>query len=135
MGLLHRLKPARQNNEDVEIFADLDAIVTKPRGFKLHGKIHVIDKMTTEDFINLGLAWTAFLKEQYKEKATKEDLINLFFNAVSCVCSTLTKEDIAKMNSWQFPGLYQTIIDIVVTGKPPQVETINSFEKKNPLKS
>lgn len=120
-------KALRKETGSAEIIADLDSIIEKELSFKLHGKIHKINKLSTENFFVIANEFAKIEKLiQGKDKVTKEEFIETYYELFSKACDSLTKKDIEKMSLWQCAQLFQFITDII-TGR------IFSDEKKKNL--
>lgn len=113
---------------EVEIVSDLDRLISKPIGFKLHGKNHAIKPMSTEHFLvvsnELGKI-DAMMKKARVTDIAQDEIVEKYFKMFSSCVDTLEKDDLNKMTYPQIAALFQLILDCV-NGKA-QVES----EKKN----
>lgn len=122
--------PARQKHK-AELIADLDALVSLPVSFILHGKEHVIKPVALEEFLKYTNAYAQLWNSQDENKKLSNDqLIEIYENLFSSVCETITKEDIKKMTQAQVGALFQLISD-TVTGKThvDQKKTLQNMMK------
>lgn len=92
--------------------ADLDALVSKSITFTLHGKDHKIDPLTVEQFVRFAAAYSDVLKLQDQDVVTPEQLVEAYYNLVSSVCTTVSKDDIHKMSQQQVAALFQIMVDL-----------------------
>lgn len=92
--------------------SDLDAMVSQPVSFKVLGKVHTIEPLTVQQFTQFAYAYTKIMALHEQEVVTPDELVEAYYNMVSSVCSTVTKEDISKMSQQQVAGLFQIMVDL-----------------------
>lgn len=110
--------PARQKSKDqlpIEV-ADLDAMLVDPVSFVLHGKTHVINPLSVEQFARVTLALEKLYGLQAESDVTAEKLIDRYFDLISTCCATVSKDDIANMSQYQIGALLEIILN-TITGK------------------
>lgn len=117
MGVLEKLKPARsRTQEDFEIIADIDAVITKPIGFRLHGRSHKIRPVTTREFMEWSSALAHLWNLKKKEDVQDEEIWKAYYNVIHTLCETITLEDIQKCEPSQIAAIYGVLLDHV-TGR------------------
>lgn len=97
----------------VEI-ADLDALVSKPVTFRLHGKIHTIEPVSMLrylEFVN-GMATLGVL-ETKKEAPLETEMRTAVLKLFNSVIPTLTAEDLMQCTQAQIAALMSLVIDHV----------------------
>lgn len=109
-----KLRPARQIN--YEQVADLDAMLSEPVAFKLHGKQHVIRPLDVEQFMKLTGALTDIYALQKQKDVTAETLVDTYYALMHECCSSITREDIENMTQQQVAALFELVIE-TITGK------------------
>jgi hypothetical protein len=118
MNFLNRFRPSRPvpGAKDFELIADIDALITKPIGFKLFGKHHVVAPMDMDHFF----AWTEKLAAMWalnkKENAKPAELYQVYFDLINSVCPTVTMADIKKCSGAQIAAISGILFDHA-TGK------------------
>lgn len=106
--MFKRFKPAREEN--FEIIADIDKVVSSPIGIKLHGRDHRIEPLTTETF----LKWSKSVGELYSlasKEVTEDQMKQAYFNCIHSLCKTVTMDDIMKCEKSQIAALFGVILD------------------------
>lgn len=93
------------------IVADLDAILTEPIHFRLLGKVHTLEPITTENFLLYTNALAKLFQMRDEKMISSQDLIQRYFDLFSSVCKTIELKDIQGMTQAQVAGLYQLILD------------------------
>lgn len=99
-----------------ELYVDLDAVILKPVKFRLHGNVHEIKPMATEDFFKVSQELVAIQELGKKELVTPDELAGRYHSLISTVCQTVTMEDIKRMDQVQCAGLLNLVI-ATVTGE------------------
>lgn len=115
----------KKAKEDFEVIADVDAVVASPIGFRLHGKDHKIDPITTEQFLNWSNSLAHLYSLKDKKEVSPEEMIEAYFQIIGSLCKTITKEDIRKCEQAQLAALYGLIFDHC-TGRAH----VESYQKK-----
>jgi hypothetical protein len=110
MGLLHKLMPTRGGTQKpVKLITDLDLLVSQPIGFRYLGRDHVIEPMTTQNFIDVVKALhdievIASRSEDHPE-FDQEEIYLAYHRFVSALCDSITLEDIKKAKLPQLHAL------------------------------
>ena len=112
MSFWAKILPARSKAlEGVEIFANLDDIITKPLAFVLHGKTHLISPLTTEQFLGWSTALAGLWDLKDKKGLEPDQLIDAYTKAIRSVCKTITKADIEQSTQAQIAAIYGLVLD------------------------
>lgn len=98
------------------LIADLDLLVEESINFKLHGKTHSINAISTIDFLKFSSKLSALNDTFVKENLSGEELISSYFDLIFSVCNTVTLSDVEKCTQPQIAALLNLIIQ-KVTGK------------------
>lgn len=114
MGLLHRLMPTRGEHKPVKVIADLDLLVSQPIGFKYLGRDHVIQPMTTANYIEVVKALHDMEmivgKRQDDPDFDQDSIYAAYHRFVSALCKTISIEDIKKAKLPQLHALMALMI-------------------------
>lgn len=95
-----------------DLVADLDSLVNESFHFKLHGKIHTIDPVSTIEFFKFANALARVEGLKTAEKVTGNELIDSYYNLASSICHTITREDIERMTQQQAGAFLQLLMDV-----------------------
>lgn len=106
--------PTRDEHKPVKVISDLDALISQPIGFKYLGKDHIIEPMTTENYIEVcqglyDMDIVARRKEDDPE-FEKDAIYAAYFRFIHSVCKTITLEDLKKAKIAQLHALIALII-------------------------
>jgi hypothetical protein len=128
MKLLN-LKPSRTKaEENVDLVSDLDALIAKPITFRVLGKVHKIEPISTGDFFKVLNSLEKLHSLQRKQgKYEEKELIDAYVKFIGAVCPTIGRMEIQQMTQSQVIALVQIIID-TISGK-----THAEIEKKKNL--
>ena len=118
--------------EGTSVVADLDALIEDDVHFKLHGKVHVIKPISSQEFLVFTNNLAKLYEMQEKEKITARELIERYFALVNSICKTVTIEDIENMNQNQIGAMFQLILDSVGGKAQAKAKDILEMEKKTP---
>jgi hypothetical protein len=125
--LLQKFMPTRRASEVSENFiADLDALVNEPVYFKVLGKVHKIEPISSETFLRFTNGYHKIMGLNDRKDLTPDDVIDAYYQIFNSVCKTITRKDVENMKQVQIGGVFQVIVD-AVTGK------IFSPEKKKDM--
>jgi len=126
------LRPARTQSVAASnnVVRDLDALLGEPIAFRLHGKVHEMKPLSTQDFLKYTGSMMELLNLKDKSNVTADELIDHYHEMIQAVCKTVERKDIEDMNQQQIGALFQLILD-TVSGKS-QVDA--ELEKKKTLK-
>jgi hypothetical protein len=105
---------SKKSKHATEIVADLDQIVGKPVAFRLAGKTHYIDPITTQEFYGLANATAELWALKDEAKITADELVDRYYGIVFSVCKTIKRKDIEAMTQAQVTALYSLIMDTVM---------------------
>jgi hypothetical protein len=111
------------------VISDLDAMVSEPVGFVLHGRTHVIKPITLEEFYKFVNAWTAVLSWKDSEKVGPREYLSGLTALFQSVCDSITPDDVSKLTQAQAGALFSLIVESV-TGKAQAAEVAGSDQKK-----
>lgn len=110
MGIF-KLRPAQPESV---VVSDLDRLIREPVSFRLHGRVHEIKPITTEQFLKLadGLGKLDELKARAMrgERIDERELVEKYHSLFRIACDSLTKEDFMKMQHSQRSALFQIIL-------------------------
>lgn len=101
----------KSKQKDFEVISDVDAVVAKPVGFKLHGKTHRIEPITTQKFFEWSGSLASIYALKDKKDVTPDEIVDCYFNVIHSLCETVTREDIKKCEQAQLAALYGLIFD------------------------
>jgi hypothetical protein len=118
----------KSKKELPQVVTDLDALISKPVGFRFHGRIHIIPPLEVAEFLKATSAIAAIDELRTMEKLTEEDLVDRYSRCFAIVCPTVTKDLVQKMSLQQIAALYNLVLEAIM-GKA-QVD----LEKKSSLK-
>lgn len=119
MGLFS-VKPTRNEHQEVNLIADLDALVADPTAFRFKGRTHVIKPITTKEFYKYLTASLRVVNVLKDPKATKDEVIESAHAVIASVCDSITAVDVENMTHPQITALLNLVIE-TVSGKS-QVE-------------
>lgn len=108
-----------KKEDDFEIIADIDAVITKALGFKAFGQNHRLKPLTTETFLLYTEAMQNLL--HLPDDVKSEEVIQAYFKVVSSICDTVTMEQIKKAEKSQLAALFQVVVDHSM-GKTKEIE-------------
>lgn len=114
----------------VELISDLDAMIAKPVGFKLHGRVHQINPIALEEFYKFANAWTRVVSWKESDSIKPDEYLDGLTSLFSSVCPSINRQDVEKLTQAQAAGLFELILE-TVTGKAHTKPDIESGEKKN----
>lgn len=109
-----KLMPARSSHS--EQIADLDAMIVEAVSFKLHGKIHTIKPLTTEQFLLLSSNLNKVYALRDKGEVTADNLIDAYYELMHTASPTIKRKDIAEMSQYQVSALFELVVE-TITGK------------------
>lgn len=112
------------------MISDLDAMVSKPVAFRLHGKVHQIKPIALEEFYRFVNAWTTVLGWKDSDGVKPEQYLAGLTELFQSVCDTITADDVSRLTQAQAGALFQLIIESV-TGKAQVDPVVSDNEKKN----
>lgn len=101
-----RLGPSEQ-------IADLDAILTDSVSFTLHGKDHLINPLSLEEFIRFAEAQVQIANLRNRDGVTTKEVIDSQYALARSVCKSISRSDIEKMSMQQVAALYDLIMKTV----------------------
>ncbi len=110
-----KFMPTRNKNRPDQssvMVADLDALLTKSITFRLLGKIHTIAPLSVEQFIRFAQSYSEFIALQDSDVVTPDQLVECYYNMISSVCDSVSREDIKAMSQQQAAGLFQIMMDM-----------------------
>lgn len=114
MGFFDRFRPARpvvSGGKGFELIADIDALITKPIGFTLFGKNHIVQPLDLDNFF----LWTEKLAAMWalnkKENAKPDELYTVYFDLIHSVCPSITMADIRKCSPAQIAAISGLLFD------------------------
>lgn len=106
--MFKKFMPARG---DFEVIADIDAVISKPIGFTLHGKDHRINPITTELFLIWSNALANLWNLKSKENVKEGETLDAYYTVINSLCPSITLEDIKKCEPSQVAAIYGIILD------------------------
>lgn len=125
---MFNLKPTRSQSASGVIVTDLDALIETPVKFRLHGKDHILNPISTVNFLKVVGKLQELIQLKDDEKAVEnlktEDFINRYYGLFSEVCDTITKKDIGLMTHAQLGALISILVEHI------QGKTHSEVEKK-----
>lgn len=109
-----------------EVVSDLDALVSKPVGFRLHGRTHKIPPLKNLDFMRAVNAFAGVDLLRAKDQITDIELLEAYERVFAIMCPTVTRKQLEEMEQSQVAALFNLCCETVM-GKA-QVRA----EKKTP---
>jgi hypothetical protein len=106
-----KFMPTRDKN--VEIYADLDKVLEEPLYFRCGGKVHKLKPVTLEYFYKFTNANVKFFDLKSDEQVTPESVVDIYYEVVSSICDTISKEDIKELGYMKIGLLYNLISEHV----------------------
>lgn len=119
--------------QPAKIASDLDALVSEAIAFKIHGKVHTLNPVTVQEFLNFSYALTHAQSLQAQTVVSPEELIDVYFQVFASVCNTITKEDVKDMTQAQIAALFQLIVDSIMGKVQGESGEVFQAEKKKNL--
>ena len=111
MKVLNKFMPARAEAEDnVELIADIDAIIEKTLSFKFMNRIHKLKSLDLENFMLWSNAWASMFELKNKE-TSEEETLKKYHEVISSMCESITIEDLKKAERPQIAALFGIVID------------------------
>jgi len=132
--MLSSLFGKKKKAEAPAIVADLDQIVAKPVGFRLGGKTHTINPISTKEFWTLSNALVELWALRDAKEVTPDELIDKYHGLVATVCPSIKRSDIEGMTQAQVAALYQLIMD-AATGRAQAAQEASEAAQKKTLVS
>ena len=121
--MFENILPARkQKSEPLVKIADLDKIATRKCVFVLHGKEHIISPPSLMSWLEIVEANAKLFAMKDQDVVTSSELVDNYYNLISKLCSTVTKEDIRNCTQMQISSLWQLVLDMM-----------NGFDQKKTL--
>jgi len=120
----------KKRESQVELVSDLDAMIAKPVGFRLHGRIHEIKPIALEEFYKFANAWTKIMSWKEADSIKPDEYLDGLTALFASVCPTIHRQDVERLTQAQAAGLFELIIESV-TGKAHVKPDIEATEKKN----
>jgi hypothetical protein len=93
--------------------ADLDALISRTMTFTLHGQDHTLRVPTVEDWLVTVAAQSKLSALREKEVITPAELIEAYWEFISKMAPSITKEDISKSSQVQVAALWQIALDVM----------------------
>jgi len=117
MKLWNKFKPVRDKHVgDVEVVADLDALISDDIAFRFGGKTYKIKPLEAgEAFI----VWQNLSKLEgltKRDEVTFTEVLDFYTDLFSSVCPEIKRSDVEQMSQPQCAALLQLILD-TVTGR------------------
>lgn len=125
MGL-ETLRPARES-ETVTVL-DLDKIVVQNLEFRFRGQTHILKPISNKAYFVRALAAVKIANLSYNDPEAVKKAHDTYFDLISSVCDTITREDIDQMAPVQSGALVDLICE-KIAGKT----AISEEEKKKTL--
>lgn len=121
-----------------EPIADLDAMLARPKSFRLFGRWRELKPLTTAEFYAFMSATAEFyaLKDAKfaSEKERSKAIADKCFEIFKSVCDDLTREEVDRMALVQCLALFGHITDSV-TGKLHEYAGLEGEKKNQPTRS
>jgi hypothetical protein len=132
VGVLERIRPARTQAKDLGVILDLDDLLTKPNGFRVHGKLYKVNAVDTQTFMRLaeilGEVQT-LIRELGTRDVSENEIYEKYHEYISVLCPEFTMEALRKMQLPQVHGLINLIIK-QATGQPMNLDDFSPEKKK-----
>lgn len=122
----------KNKNKEVEMIADLDAILVEPVSIKLHGQTHILNPLSVEQVLVFSNKYTVFNDVLTKEKPDADKIINGYFDLIHSVIPTITKEDIEKADQKQLGSLFGLIVRTFTGEIFTEKKTLKQMESSRP---
>lgn len=125
------LEKFKQRNKP-EVVADLDAMLVESVAFKFHGREHVIEPITLNQFMQFTNDLVSFKALDGTTALSPDQVIDGYWNLVKGVAPSVTREDIEKATQTQLGSLFSLIVR-TITGETFATEkkTLKTTETTN----
>lgn len=144
--MISKIWPSRQDAKRKQgrtpvMVSDLDAMISQPVSFKVLGKVHTIEPLTVEQFTRFAFTYSKIISLQDQEHVSPDELIEAYFEMVSSVCNTISRENIKRMSQQQVAGLFQIMVDLHTgrlfseEGEKKTLEKVSSLLNMRPPQS
>jgi len=115
--MIEKIWPSRQDakrkkGQSSVMVADLDAMISQTVRFRLLGRDHEIEPLSVQQFMKFASAYSKVLVLQEQDVVTPDELVEAYYNLVSSVCKSVSREDIKKMSQQQVAALFQIMVDL-----------------------
>lgn len=129
-GTVQKIMPAR-SAKDMSLVLDLDDLITKPVGFKFRGKIHRVEPVSAETFMELSQALseagTLAADARGGSVVAQDEVYEAYQKFISVLVPSFTVSLLKEMQLPQVHALINLIIKHA-TGQP--MELSGELEKK-----
>lgn len=116
MKLWKNFKPTRDDAKEVEVVADLDALVNDEVAFKFNGKTYKIKPLETGEAFIVWQNLSKLEKFEVGDLVEFKEVIDFYADLFHSVCPEITRSDVEIMSQPQCAALLQLILD-TVTGR------------------
>lgn len=122
------LKKWFKRNEETEVFADLDSLVTTRVPFRFNGKAHYIKPLSVVEFAEAVNALAAIDLAIKKETLSNDEVMNAYEGIFKVVIEgqTIRRKEIESMNASQVAALYNLVLECIMGKAQVQLEKKNS---------
>lgn len=129
--MISRLRPARQQAEESDVFLDLDKLISEPQTFRWRGQVHKVKPISTHVFFQVSAKLSEINRmcSSDVEKLDEARFVRTYSELFAIVCDTIKARDVQDMTNAQRGALLQFVLDCL-SGRA-QAES----EKKKTLKS
>jgi hypothetical protein len=129
--MIHKIMPTR-GERDMSMVVDLDDLVTRPVGFRFRGKLHRVEPVSAQTFMELSdaLSEAGNLLDRARagDKLGEEAVYAAYQKFVSVLCPSFTVNLLRDMQLPQVHALINLIIKHA-TGQPMRLEEITEKKK------
>lgn len=103
---------SNQNTPRVMV-SDLDAILSEPVFFKIHGKQHEIKPVSTLAFLKFTNALNTIQSVQSNKESSESEVIDATTAIIQSIAPSIQRKDIEDSTGAQIYALYQLILDSI----------------------
>jgi hypothetical protein len=132
VGLFNLKTGKALESPETQVVSDLDAMVSHPVAFRLHGQIHEIRPISVKEFYAFTNAIVSLQGLEKAEHITPSQVVDLYQRLIQSVCDSIDRSDVEKMTQAQCGALLNLIMECV-TGKAQVDEVDEEAQKKSPL--
>ena len=102
-----------QNSDKSVQIADLDALISEKKFFKLHGKTFSINPVTTENYLKFIHGLSKFEKAQLEKQESPKEVIDIVIGLLNPLIPEISEDDLMKCTQAQIGALVSLVIDSV----------------------
>lgn len=107
-------KTSKPISNDKNVIADLDALIAERVAFKIHGKTHYLESISTMQFWVFANELARFSEMKDAKSLTVDEIVDRYHTLFSSVCKTISAKDVETMSAVQLAALLNLILETVM---------------------